>query len=55
MFMFQSGNKCYIWNPIEGDIWEIMVSMDAVEIVKQVDTLGFKSLPLKWIDQISSC
>ncbi|KIW99362.1 uncharacterized protein Z518_11350 [Rhinocladiella mackenziei CBS 650.93] len=55
LHMFQSGGKCYIWNPIEGNIWEIMVSMDVVEIVTQMDKLGLKSLPVKKIDQISSC
>ena len=42
--MFQSGDKCYIWNPIEGAIWEIVTSMDAVDIVRQIDKLGLKSL-----------
>ena len=31
--MFQSGSKYYIWNLIEGDIWEIVTSMDLVDIV----------------------
>ena len=24
MCMFQSGSKYYIWNPIEGGVWEFM-------------------------------
>ena len=27
-YMFQSGSKYYLWNPIEGAIWEIVTSMD---------------------------
>ena len=33
MTMFQSGSKYYLWNPIEGGIWEIVTSMDLVDIV----------------------
>jgi hypothetical protein len=43
LYMFQSGSKYYIWNPIEGGIWEIMTSMDLVEIVTKIAKLGLKS------------
>ena len=33
LHMFQSGRKYYIWNPIEGGIWEIVTSMNLVDIV----------------------
>ena len=36
MTMFQSGSKYYLWNPIEGGIWEIVTSMDLVEIVTKI-------------------
>ena len=33
LYMFQSGSKYYIWNPIEGCICEIVTSMGLVDIV----------------------
>ena len=42
--MFQSGSKYYLWNPIEGNIWEIVTSMDLVDIITQRDKLGLGSL-----------
>jgi hypothetical protein len=44
MTMFQSGSKYYLWNPIEGGIWEIVTSMDLVDIITQIDELGLISL-----------
>jgi hypothetical protein len=44
MTMFQSGSKYYLWNPIEGGIWEIVTSMDLEDIVKQIAKLGLGSL-----------
>ena len=54
MTMFQSGSKYYLWNPMDGDIWEIMTSMDQVEIVTKIAKLGLKSLTVAKIDQVSS-
>jgi hypothetical protein len=42
--MFQSGSKYYLWNAIEGEIWEIVTSMDLVDIITQIDKLGLGSL-----------
>jgi hypothetical protein len=42
--MFQSGSKYYLWNPIEGGIWEIVMSVDLVDIITQIDKLGLISL-----------
>ena len=42
--MFQSGSKYYLWNAIEGDIWEVVTSMDLVDIITQIDKLGLGSL-----------
>ena len=36
-FMFQSGNKYYLWNPIESTIGEIVTSMDLVDIITEMD------------------
>src|SRR5256884_4961237 len=54
LHMFQSGSKYYIWNPIEGNIWEIMTSMDLVEIVTKIAKLGLKSLMVAKVHQMSS-
>jgi hypothetical protein len=55
LFMFQSGGKCYIWNPIEGRVGEIVTSMDVEDIVAQMAKLGLKSLHSKKIDQLYAC
>jgi hypothetical protein len=47
MTMFQSGSKYYLWNPIEGDIWGIVTSMDLVDIVTQIAKRGLKSRTLR--------
>jgi hypothetical protein len=52
--MFQSGNKYYIWNPIEGNIWEIMTPMDLVEIVTKIAKPGLKALVVARVHQMSS-
>jgi hypothetical protein len=52
--MFQSGSKYYIWNPIEGGIWEIMTWMDLVEIVTKIAKLGLTSLTVAEVHQVSS-
>jgi hypothetical protein len=44
MTMFQSGSKYYLWNLIEGGIWEIVTSMDLEDIVTQIAKLGLGSL-----------
>ena len=54
LHMFQSGSKYYIWNPIEGNIWEIMTSMGRVEIVTKIAKLGLKSLMVAKVHQVSS-
>jgi len=35
-YMFQSGSKYYLWNPIEGAIAEIVTSMDLVDILAEM-------------------
>jgi hypothetical protein len=53
MIMFQSGSKYYLWNPIEGGIWEIITSMDLVDIVTEIGKLGLKSLKIAKVYQVS--
>ena len=43
-YMFQSGSKYYLWNPIEGGIWEIVTSMDLVDIITEIDKPRMGSL-----------
>ena len=50
--MFQSGDKYYIWNPIEGEIWGIVTSMNLVDIVTEVDKPRQGSLKLVEVDQV---
>jgi hypothetical protein len=52
--MFQSGSKCYLWNPIEGCICEIVTSMDLVDIITEIDKLRGGSLKLAKVHQVSS-
>jgi hypothetical protein len=54
LHMFQSGGEYYIWNPIEGGIWEIATSMDLVDIVMELDKPRLGSLKLVEVDQVSS-
>ena len=52
MCMFQSGSKYYIWNPIEGAIWEIVTSMDLVDIVTEMGKPRLGSLKTAEVLQI---
>ena len=40
LYMFRSGSKYYIWNPIEGEICEIITLMNLVGIVTGIAKLG---------------
>jgi hypothetical protein len=53
-YMFQSGSKYYLWDPIECGIWEIVTSMDLVEIVAKIAKLGLKSLEVTKVYQVST-
>ena len=44
LYMFQSGSKYYLWNPIEGNIAEIVTSMDLVDIITEIDKPRMGSL-----------
>src|SRR5204863_7417223 len=47
LYMFESGNKFYIWNQVDGDVWEITRCQDLNEILEIMDKKGFGSLKLK--------
>jgi len=52
VYIFQSGNKYYIWNLIEGGIWEIVMLMDLVEIVTKTAKLRLKSLKIAKVSSV---
>jgi hypothetical protein len=53
-YMFQSGSKYYLWNPIEGGIWEIVTSMDLVDIITEIDKPRMGLLKLAKVYRVSS-
>jgi hypothetical protein len=45
LHMFKSGNKFYIWNHMDGAVWEIIESRvlgEILEIIRKKDTGGLK-------------
>jgi hypothetical protein len=50
--MFLSGSKYYIWNPIEGGIWEVVTSMALVDIVTEIDKPRLGSLKTAKVYQV---
>ena len=52
--MFQSGNKYYFWNPIEGTIGEIVTSLDLVDILAEINKPKMGSLKYAEVFQVSS-
>jgi hypothetical protein len=52
MYMFQSGSRYYIWNPVADTVGEIMTSMDLVNVVTKIAKLGVRSLKMKRIDEV---
>ena len=51
-YMFQSGSKYYLWNLIEGNIWEIVTSMDLVNIVTEMAKPRLESLKVAEVPQM---
>ena len=49
-YMFQSGSKYYLWDPIDGAICEIVTSMDLMDIVTQIGKMGLTSLDIVEVD-----
>jgi len=54
MYMFQSGSKYYLLNLIPGKIWEIVTSMDLVDIVTEIGKMGLGLLKIAKVHQVST-
>ena len=54
MYICQSGSKYYVWNAMAGTVWEIMTSMDLVDIVTKIAKLGLTSLKIKRIHEVEN-
>jgi hypothetical protein len=53
-YMFQSGSKYYLWNPIEGTVGEIVTSMDLADIMTEINKPKWGSLKYAKVYQVSS-
>ena len=53
-YMFQSGSKYYLWNPIEGTVGEIVTSMDLAGIMTEMNKPKWGSLKYAKVYQVSS-
>ena len=53
-YIFQSGSKYYIWNPIEGTIGEIVTSLDLADIMTEMKKPKWGSLKYAKVYQVSS-
>jgi hypothetical protein len=51
-YMFQSGSKYYLWNQIADQIWEIVTSMDLVDIVREIGKPRYGSLEIKRVYEL---
>jgi hypothetical protein len=47
LYMFESGDKFYIWNQMDGDVWEITRSQNLNEILGVIHKHGLRPLKLK--------
>jgi hypothetical protein len=50
-YLFRSGSKYYLWNPIEGSVCEIVTSTGLVDIVKELGGPNRASLKLAEVHQ----
>ena len=50
LYMFQSGSSYYIWNEIEGDVWQITSPTDLKEIFSTMTNKGMAKLVIKLVD-----
>jgi hypothetical protein len=53
LYMFKSGDKYYIWNMIEGNIWEIVKPKDLADIVTKMENGGLELLMLREVSQVA--
>ena len=51
-YMFQSSSKYYLWNLIADQIWEIVTSMDLVDIVREIGKPRYGSLKTKRVYEL---
>lgn len=51
LYMFESGDKFYIWDQMCEEVWEITRSRDFNEILKMMHNDNVKSLKLKDISK----
>lgn len=52
LYMFESGNKYYLWNRIEGHVWVITVPQELRKIIAQIGDKGVGSLKIKLVSQV---
>ena len=50
--MCQSGSKYYLWNLIADEIWEIVTSMDLVDIVTEIGKPRYGSPEIKKVHEV---
>jgi hypothetical protein len=51
-YMFQSGSKYYLWNLIADEIWEIVTSMELVDIVTEIGKPRYGSLEIAKVHEV---
>jgi hypothetical protein len=51
-YMFQPGSKYYLWNLMTDDIWEIVTSMELVDIITEVGKPRQGSLEIKKVHEV---
>ena len=50
--MFQSGSKYYLWNQIADEIWEIVTSMELVDIITEIGKPRYGSLEIAKVHEM---
>lgn len=54
LYMLKSGSKFYLWNQIEGNVWEVEEPTVLEDIVAEIAKLGVESLKIKQVSQVST-
>ncbi|OJJ87729.1 uncharacterized protein ASPGLDRAFT_32209 [Aspergillus glaucus CBS 516.65] len=51
--LFTAGSNCYIWSPIDGEIWEVVEPQGSVEtVIAAIKESGSRSLTCSKVSQI---
>ncbi|OGM48244.1 hypothetical protein ABOM_002188 [Aspergillus bombycis] len=50
--MFQSGERCYIWNVLNDTVWEIIKPTGLLDILQTTTTKGERALKVKEIEPL---